>query len=155
MKAVMSYPSEEEEQQILDLVISRGKDRFDLHFAQRIDTSDVKFLRAAAKKVHVSQQVIKYAVDLVETTRGEGSKPIRGLHQLVRLGASPRASIALVRVGQASALMQGRDYVVPEDMKYFASNILRHRVLLTFEALADGLTSDEVIAKVLEVVPVP
>lgn len=155
MKAVMSYPSEEEEQQILDLVISRGRDRFDPHFAQKIDTSDVKFLRSAAKKVHVSQQVIKYAVDLVETTRGEGSKPIRGLHQIVRLGASPRASIALIRVGQASALMQGRDYVVPEDMKYFASNILRHRILLTFEALADGLTSDEVIAKVLEVVPVP
>jgi MoxR-like ATPase len=143
MKAVMSYPTEEEEQQILDLVSSRGKDRSDPHFAQKIDTSDVKFLRSAAKKVHVSQQVIKYAVDLVETTRGEGSKPIRGLHQLVRLGASPRASIALIRVGQASALMQGRDYVVPEDMKYFASNILRHRILLTFEALADGLTSDE------------
>lgn len=155
MKAIMTYPSIQEEEGILNLVIDRGMDRADPNFEKKMDISEAKFLRSASRKVHVSAQVIKYAVDLVATTRGEGSKPIRGLSQLVRLGASPRASIALIRVGQAFALMNGRDFVIPEDMKIFARNILGHRILLTFEALADGLGADEVIAKVIEVVPVP
>jgi MoxR-like ATPase len=103
--------------------------------------------------VHVSEQIMKYAVDIVSTTRGAGTRPIKGLAQLVRLGASPRASIALVRVGQAFALMNGRDYVIPEDLKMFAHEILRHRILLTFEAMADGVSSDDIVDNVLEVVP--
>ena len=69
--------------------------------------------------------------------------------------ASPRASIALIRVGQAAALLAGRDYVIPEDIRMFAHEILRHRILLTFEALADGVTSDQVVDSVVATVPVP
>lgn len=156
MKTLMTYPSAEEEQDVLRLLTSRGTDTpSDAPLDQRIDIDDVQFLRICARRVHVSDQIMKYAVDLASTTRGAGPRPIKGLAQLVRLGASPRASIALVRVGQAFALMNGRDYVIPEDMKTFAHEILRHRILLTFEAMADNLSSDEVIDKVLEVVPAP
>ena len=73
----------------------------------------------------------------------------------VRLGASPRASIALIRSGQANALLAGRDYVIPEDVKMMVHEVLRHRVILTFEALADGVTSDQVIDRIVETVHVP
>ena len=81
--------------------------------------------------------------------------PIKGLSSLVRLGASPRATIALTRIGQAKALLSGRDYVVPEDLKAFAHEVLRHRIMLTFEALADGVVSDQIVDKIVETVPVP
>ena len=105
--------------------------------------------------MHVSDAIMKYAVDIAATSRGAGTKPVKGLSTLVRLGASPRASIALIRIGQANALMQGRDYVVPEDVKTFAHEVLRHRILLTFEALADGITSDPVVDSLVQAVPVP
>jgi MoxR-like ATPase len=156
MKTVMSYPTESEEKDILRLISERGTDTpKQAQSAQKIDISDIDFLRTCSRRIHVSEQIMKYAVDLVSTTRGAGSHPIKGLAQMVRLGASPRASIALVRVGQAFALMNGRDYVIPEDLKMFAHEILRHRVLLTFEALADGMSSDDIVDNVLEVVPAP
>jgi MoxR-like ATPase len=156
MKTVMSYPTESEEKNILRLISERGTDTpKQTQAAQKIDISDIDFLRTCSRRIHVSEQIMKYAVDLVSTTRGAGSHPIKGLAQMVRLGASPRASIALVRVGQAFALMNGRDYVIPEDLKMFAHEILRHRVLLTFEALADGMSSDDIVDNVLEVVPAP
>lgn len=156
MKTVMTYPTAEEEADILRLIATRGTDTPEgRNSSAKIDIDDITFLRSAARRVHVSDQIMKYAVDLAETTRGSGTHPIKGLAQLVRLGASPRASIALVRIGQAFALMNGRDYVIPEDLKMFAHEILRHRILLTFEALADNVTSDEIVDNVLEVVPAP
>ena len=121
-----------------------------------VDLSDLPpLLRSAARRVHVSDAIMKYAVDIAATSRGAGTKPVQGLSTLVRLGASPRASIALIRIGQANALMQGRDYVIPEDVKTFAHEVLRHRILLTFEALADGITSDQVVDSIVQAVPVP
>ena len=157
MKAVMTYPSADEEARMLAMLTQRGSDTPDLASltAERISTHDVEFLRACAKRVHVSDAIMKYAVDLVATTRGAGSHPMQGLSSLVRLGASPRASIALVRIGQANALLAGRDYVIPEDVKQYVHEVLRHRILLTFEALADGVTSDQIIDNVVATVPVP
>ena len=80
---------------------------------------------------------------------------MQGLGSLVRLGASPRASIALVRIGQANALLKGREYVIPEDVKSVVADVLRHRLVLTFEALADGVTADHVIDRIVQAVPVP
>ena len=73
----------------------------------------------------------------------------------MRLGASPRATIALTRIGQAKAVLAGRDYVGPEDLKAFAHEALRLRIMLTFEALADGVVSDQIVDKIVETVPVP
>ena len=154
MKTVMTYPSGEEERQILDLLAQRGYDTPHMS-GSKLTIDDVQFLRTAARRVHVSEKIEQYVVDLVSTTRGSGPRPIDGLAQLVRLGASPRASIALVRIGQAFALMNGRDFVIPEDIKIFAHEVLRHRILLTFEALADNVTSDEIVDRVVQVVPIP
>ena len=157
MKAVMTYPNADEEKRMLALLAGRGSDVFDPAQLNegRISIRDVEFLRAAAKRVHVSEAIMRYAVDLAATSRGAGSHPVQGLSSLVRLGASPRASIALVRIGQANALLKGRDYVVPEDMKAVVSDVLRHRLVLTFEAMADGVTADQVIDRIVKAVPVP
>ena len=157
MKAVMTYPSPDEEARMLDMLTRRGSDMIgpDTITGERISVSDVDFLRKAARRVHVSDAIMRYAVDITATSRGAGSRPIKGLSSLVRLGASPRATIALTRIGQAKALLSGRDYVVPEDLKAFAHEVLRHRIMLTFEALADGVVSDQIVDKIVETVPVP
>ncbi|MGN0109529.1 MAG: AAA family ATPase [Bifidobacterium sp.] len=157
MKAVMGYPSADEEQRMLAMLTKRGSDTVDAKMLEGdvLSLADVEFLRAAARRVHVSEAIMGYAVDIVATSRGAGTHPIADLSAKVRLGASPRASIALIRVGQAAALLAGRDYVIPEDVRMFAHEILRHRILLTFEALADGVTSDQVVDSVVATVPVP
>lgn len=157
MKAVMGYPSADEEQRMLAMLTKRGSDTVDAKTLEGdvLSLADVEFLRAAARRVHVSKAIMGYAVDIVATSRGAGTHPIADLSTKVRLGASPRASIALIRVGQAAALLAGRDYVIPEDIRMFAHEILRHRILLTFEALADGVTSDQVVDSVVATVPVP
>lgn len=157
MKAVMTYPSAQEEQRMLAMLTSRGSDTFDPRAitSEVISISDAEFLRSCARRVHVSDAIMQYAVDIAATSRGAGSHPVQGLSSLVRLGASPRASIALTRIGQANALLQGRDYVVPEDVKAFAHEVLRHRIILTFEALADGVNSDQVVDSIVQAVPVP
>ena len=157
MKAVMTYPSPDEEARMLAMLTRRGSDMIgpDTITGERISVSDVDFLRKAARRVHVSDAIMRYAVDITATSRGAGSRPIKGLSSLVRLGASPRATIALTRIGQAKALLSGRDYVVPEDLKAFAHEVLRHRIMLTFEALADGVVSDQIVDKIVETVPVP
>lgn len=157
MKAVMGYPSADEEQRMLAMLTKRGSDTVDAETLEGdvLSLADIEFLRAAARRVHVSKAIMGYAVDIVATSRGAGTHPIADLSTKVRLGASPRASIALIRVGQAAALLAGRDYVIPEDIRMFAHEILRHRILLTFEALADGVTGDQVVDSVVATVPVP
>ena len=157
MKAVMDYPNKDDEQTMLRLLTKRGSDTIDPASlgTDVISIRDVEFIRAAARRIHVSDAIMGYAVDLVSTSRGAGSHPLKGLSSLVRLGASPRASIALIRIGQANALMDGRDYVVPEDVKLFAHQALRHRILLTFEALTDAVDADQIIDSILQAVPVP
>ncbi|BAQ33146.1 ATPase AAA [Gardnerella vaginalis] len=157
IKAIMSYPSFNEEVSMLKLLTNRGSDVFNPESLnnQKISLQDVTFLRSATRRVHVSEAVMKYAVDIVATSRGEGSHPLKTISSLVRMGASPRASIALIRIGQAQALLAGRDYVIPEDVKKFAHDVLRHRILLTFEALADSITSDQIIDAIVKTVPAP
>jgi moxR family protein len=157
IKAIMSYPSFNEEVSMLKLLTNRGSDVFNPESLnnQKISLQDVTFLRSATRRVHVSEAVMKYAVDIVATSRGEGSHPLKTISSLVRMGASPRASISLIRIGQAQALLSGRDYVIPEDVKKFAHDVLRHRILLTFEALADSITSDQIIDAIVKTVPAP
>lgn len=157
VKAVMTYPNPDEEVRMLQLLTQRGLDVVDPSKlnTQRISLQDVVFMRTAARRIHVSEAVMKYVVDLVATSRGEGTHPLPTINSLVRMGASPRASIALIRIAQAHALLSGRDYVIPEDIKLFAHEVLRHRILLTFEALADSITTDQVIDALVKTVPVP
>lgn len=99
MKAVLTYPTAQEEQRMLAMLTRRGSDTVDQHAltGDTVSISDVEFLRSAARRVHVSDAIMQYAVNIAATSRGAGTKPVQGLSSLVRLGASPRASIALVR----------------------------------------------------------
>lgn len=157
MKTVMTYPSSQQEVDMLTLLSGQTSDvpSAESDPDNTLSLSDIAYLRQCSRKVHVSDAIKDYIVDIVTTSRGAGSRPINGLATLVRLGASPRASIALMRVVQAQALLTGRDYVIPEDVKAYAHDVLRHRILMTFEALADGVTSDQIIDSIIETVPVP
>jgi MoxR-like ATPase len=103
----------------------------------------------------MDQKVEDYIVDLVRATRDPGSFALLELKPLIAFGGSPRASIAQAQASRAQALLRGRAYVVPEDVRALAPDVLRHRIVLTFEAEAEDLTTDDVVAKVLGAVRVP
>ena len=106
----------------------------------------------AAQQVYVDRRVMAYAVALTTATR---EPPAEGEPQWVEFGASPRASINLVLAGRALALLRGRDYVLPQDVRDLSRDVLRHRMVLTYEALADGVDADKVLDGVLERVVMP
>ena len=103
----------------------------------------------------MDQKVVDYHVDLVRATPDPGTVGLLELKPWVAFGGSPRASIALAQASRAHAFLRGRNYVVPEDVRALAPDVLRHRIVLTFEAEAEDLTTDDVVAKVLGAVRVP
>ena len=103
----------------------------------------------------MDQKIVDYIVDVVRATREPQAVGLHDLKQLIAFGASPRASIYLAQAARAQAFLRGRAYVVPEDVKAMAADVLRHRVLLTFEAEAEDVTSDTIVEKILESVNVP
>ena len=111
--------------------------------------------RRSVQQVYVDPAVVDYAVRLVAATRAPATVGLGELERYVTYGASPRASIALVLGGRALAFLRGRDYVLPHDVRELALDVLRHRIVLSYEALADDVDPDTVIAAVLRAVPVP
>jgi MoxR-like ATPase len=103
----------------------------------------------------MDQKVVDYIVDLVRATREPASVGLTDLRPLIAFGGSPRASIALAQAARAHAFLRGRAYVVPEDVRALAPDVLRHRIVLTFEAEAEDMTTDDVVTKVLAAVKVP
>jgi len=141
LKVRVSYPSAEEE---LRIVEQRTGGPVELE--PLLDAEQIDHMMRAVSQVHVERSIAAYAVALVGATRGR---------ERVRLGGSPRASIYLVEAARASALLEGRDYVLPEDVKRVAMRVLCHRLLLTYEAEAEGGEPEAEVEAVLESVPVP
>jgi MoxR-like ATPase len=124
--------------------------------ATKVMTCDeILAARDVVRQVFVDDKVKRYAVDVVSATRDPKAAGFPQLAPLIDNGASPRASIALIKVGKAQALLSGRDYLSPHDVKTIAHDVLRHRILASYEAEAQGKTTDHVIAQILEHVPVP
>ena len=156
-KLVVGYPDEAEEREIVarDGTHSGSVDAV-------ADAQALAAVRDAAKRMHVAPAVADYAVRLARASREPGAvgaqlrrpseRPAQGL---VTLGASPRASIFLVRAARARALLDGRDYVTPHDIKRVAPDVLRHRILVTYEAEADGVRSEDVVEALLAAVETP
>jgi MoxR-like ATPase len=119
------------------------------------EPADLMALRASIAELYMDQKIVDYIVDVVRATREPQTIGLHDLKPLIAYGASPRASIYLAQTARAHAFLRGRAYVVPEDVKAMAPDVLRHRVLLTFEAEAEDVTSDGIIAKILEAVHVP
>ena len=105
--------------------------------------------------LYIDPKVADYIVDLVRATRDPAAVGLADLKPLVAFGASPRASLALAAAARAHAFLRGREYVVPEDIRALAPDVMRHRVVLTFEAEAESVTADDVVSRLLEAVKQP
>ena len=153
MKQVLTYPAPTEEVEILNR-ISSGTQTAAIT-APSVSIEDVKFLQELVAKVYVDASIKRYIVDIINTSRGGGPVPIPGLTQQIRVGASPRGAIALMQVAQALAIAAGRAFVVPDDVKLIRHQILRHRIVRTFDALANNVSSEELINAIFDSVPTP
>ena len=116
---------------------------------------DLIRMQERVQQLYVDPAITEYAVRLVTATRLLGLAGLDDMKRYVTYGASPRASIALVVGGRALAFLRGRDYVLPYDVSELAADVLRHRVVLSYEALADDVSADNIIARVLDAVPEP
>jgi MoxR-like ATPase len=111
--------------------------------------------REAVDAIYLDPRARDYALDVVRATRNPTAMGLKELAPLIGYGASPRAAIALVRAAKAHAFLAGRGYVTPADIKTLAPDVLRHRLILTYEADAENVTADEVLARILDAAPVP
>jgi len=146
----IDYPSRDEEVRIIDLTTAG-----DMPSANRVASADEIFTcRDLVRQVYVDEKVKRYIVDLVFATRESGLLPAP-VKEKIEYGASPRASIYLTLAAKAEALMRGRGYVTPEDVKEVAFDVMRHRITLTYEAEADEVSTDDVISDLLNGVPTP
>ncbi len=150
MKVVVGYPSSPEEHAIVDRALQPGP-------APQVMLSpeDLVAMRGQVELVYADPAIVDYAVRLVAATRSPASVGQGDLERYVTYGASPRATIALVLGARALAFLRGRDYVLPHDVDEIALDVLRHRLVLSYEALADGLDADTVLVRVLRAVPAP
>ena len=152
LKVVVGYPTFEEERKILDtMAFTQPK----TEVGKVIEQEQIAAAREVVDALHVDEKVRDYIVHVVFATREPAKYGVADLAPLIQFGASPRATIALTLAAKAWALIQGRAYVTPGDIKAIGADVLRHRVLLTYEAEAQGITSDVVVKRIFDNVPVP
>lgn len=151
LKALVDYPVRDEERVIMDRMTGGELPQV----APVISTGEMLGARRTVRSVYVDDRVKEYILDLVMATRRPGENGLSELDGLIAYGASPRASIALVIAARARAFLQGRGYVSPEDIKRIAPDVLRHRVIPTYEAEAEEITSTDIVMNILDRVEVP
>ena len=154
IKEIVYYPTIDEELEILDRL---DKGVFTGHGATDgvISLDDVLALQALTSRIYIDDAIRRYIVSLVSATRNASSVIGEKLGGLVEVGASPRGSIAFVQAARAYALLNGRGHVIPEDVKSIAHRVLRHRIILGFEADAEGVTTDAIISAIVAAIPAP
>ena len=151
LKLKVDYPDREEEKEILRRMASRHKPEID----PVLTPDDIKKMRQVADEVYLDPKVEDYIVDIVFATREPTVYKLDKLENLIDYGASPRASIYLAQTAKVQAFMSGRAYVTPQDVKTVGPDVLRHRILLSYEAEAQDLTSDDVVQEIFNTVDVP
>jgi len=151
LKVIVNYPDRDEELKILNLM---GSTTSQIKTTKVISKEDISKSRAFIDSIHVEDSIKDYIVSLVISTR-KTSNPNSSLNRMIRCGASPRATINLILASKAIAFMNSRTYVIPNDVKRVAHDILRHRILLTYEAEAEDITTEEIIDDILSSVQVP
>ncbi|MBM3363173.1 MAG: MoxR family ATPase [Betaproteobacteria bacterium] len=150
MKVVVDYPSDEEEYVIVERMIGP---KVQAHAVATME--QIADLQQQCRQVYVDPSLLHYAVRLVSATRYPERHDLADLKPMITFGASPRATIALTEGARALALLRGRGYVLPEDMSDLVPDVLRHRLVLSYEALSQGLSSDAVIGRIMARVPAP
>jgi len=151
LKVRIGYPSRDAEKEI----VARMASGRPIEVQRAAEAEDILAARSAIAELFMDQKVVDYLVDVVRATREPQAVGLPELKSLIAFGASPRASIYLAQAARAHAYLRGRSYVVPEDVKAIACDVLRHRVLLTFEAEAEEIDADRIVVKILEAVGVP
>ncbi len=150
LKVTIGYPDRKEERQILDRM---GKIQYTHEISQVATADDILSARKLVDDIYISDELKDYIIDIVFASR-QGSQ-LKGLENIIECGASPRATIALTITSKALAFIEGRDHVRSNDIKKLAYDILRHRIIVSYEGEAEGLTSEDVIAKILSTLPTP
>ncbi|HEX6721447.1 MAG TPA: MoxR family ATPase [Burkholderiaceae bacterium] len=150
MKVLVDYPSDDEEFVIVERVIGAPS-----MVSAVASTGQLAELQQECRKVYVDPSLIQYAVKVVGATRRPDRAGLAELNKYLTYGGSPRASISMVEGARALAFLRGRNYVLPEDLTDLAVDTLRHRLVLSYEALAEGLSADDVVARVMAKIPVP
>ena len=150
MKITVDYPSPAEEREI---VYRMGVEP---PVATAVITTDeLSRLQASASRVFVHHAIVDYVVRLVVATRHPGQHGLQDVEQWIAYGASPRASLGLIAAGRAMALLRGRDYVLPQDVLDIAIDVLSHRMVLSYDAIADGIPAEQAVRRVLQTIPLP
>ncbi|MFO1513383.1 MAG: MoxR family ATPase [Verrucomicrobiota bacterium] len=150
-KVILDYPSVEEERRILDRMAFTSPE---MEIKPVVTLEEILRTRKLVDQIHVDDKVRDYIVKIVFATRKPEEYKL-DLKHFIQFGASPRATINLTLAAKAWALLQGREYVTPEDVKSIGPDVLRHRIIVTYEAEAQAVTTDAIIKKVLNAVPVP
>ena len=149
-KLIINYPSKEDEKLIIQRNTQESKPS-----AENIVSKDVVLeIQKFVQKIYADEKIEEYVSSIVDATRNPKNYDLE-LGDMIEFGASPRASIWLILAAKANALLAGRGFVIPDDIKSIAHDVLRHRIILTFEAEAEGNTSDALIDKILEKVRAP
>ncbi|MDR3453612.1 MAG: AAA family ATPase [Rhodoferax sp.] len=150
MKVLVDYPSDEEEFVIVERVIGPA-----VSVAAVATTEQLSALQRECRRIYVDPSLIQYAVRLVSATRTPDRHGLKDLARFITFGASPRATIHLTEGARALAMLRGRSYALPEDMSDLVPDVLRHRLVLSYEALSEGLSADTLTARIMAKVPPP
>jgi MoxR-like ATPase len=150
MKVLVGYPSEDEEFVIVERVTGPP-----VSVSSVASTEQLSVLQRECRRGYVDPSLMQYAVKLVSATRDPARHGLGELGKFLTYGASPRASIALVEGARALAFLRGRRYALPEDVADIAPDVLRHRLVLSYEALAEGLSADRIVQRIMQAVPQP
>ena len=151
LKVVVGYPNRGEERKVVDTVL----EDFRREVQPVLETAQLFEMKKTVSMIYMDDKIKDYVLDVVAATRNPEEFRLKELKPLIECGASPRASINLCLAARANAFLEGRGYVTPQDVKDIAYEVLRHRIILTYEAEAEEMTSDDIVRKVLESVPVP
>lgn len=151
MKVLLQYPSKREEEMIINLMSQEEKPS-----AQKtVYLDDIFKMRHLVSQIYVDDKVKKYILDIVFATRFPEEYRLEEIRPMIRNGISTRGTLSLIRTARVQAFLKGRSYVIPEDVKRVAFDVLRHRLILSFEALAEGVSIEELLTKVMEEIQVP
>jgi len=150
MKVLVGYPSEEEEFVIVERVTGAATT-----VASVCSTAQLMELQAECRRIYVDPGLMQYAVKLVSATRRPERYGLKDMARYITFGASPRATINMIEGARALAFLRARNYVLPEDVIDLVPDVLRHRLVLSYEALSDGQTADQVVMRVLQAIPAP
>jgi MoxR-like ATPase len=153
MKLRVDYPTADEELAMLGRYLDPTADAVPV--ARVLTLAEIRQIAHLAARVHVDERISRYIIQIVTATRTPAAFRLQSLAPLIAFGASPRATLSMAHVAKGHAFLEGRDYVIPEDVKAVAHDVIRHRLVLSYEAAAEQMSADRIIDQIIGAVAVP